>query len=169
MSLILKLVLMPVDHVLKECWLFPLFFSLQDSFEYINQDPSLGKLSSNQNGLGTCRSGSNLGKYFQVLCLSDNEAICSFSLVFSVHRLLSFFFYFFCIAFSLRCFCFLGVLQLCSSKLLQGVSEGGPLRLIRSASFFAGLCGMPATVWPIHMHTQIQLLLNPCRTYIIIL
>ncbi|XP_074003386.1 folliculin-interacting protein 2 [Numenius arquata] len=64
--------------------------NLQDSFEYINQDPSLGKLSSNQNGLGTCRSGSNLG-----------------------------------------------VLQLCSSKLLHGVSEGGPLRLIRSASFFA--------------------------------
>ncbi|NXB52924.1 FNIP2 protein, partial [Leucopsar rothschildi] len=64
--------------------------NLQDSFEYINQDPSLGKLNSNQNGLGTCRSGSNLG-----------------------------------------------VLQLCSSKLLQGVSEGGPLRLIRSASFFA--------------------------------
>ncbi|NWR59198.1 FNIP2 protein, partial [Bucorvus abyssinicus] len=60
-------------------------YNLQDSFEYINQDPSLGKLSSNQNGLGTCRS----------------------------------------------------VLQLCSSKLLQGVSEGGPLRLIRSASFFA--------------------------------
>ncbi|NXN11397.1 FNIP2 protein, partial [Indicator maculatus] len=59
--------------------------NLQDSFEYINQDPSLGRLSSNQNGLGTCRS----------------------------------------------------VLQLCSSKLLQGVSEGGPLRLIRSASFFA--------------------------------
>ncbi|XP_009323448.1 PREDICTED: folliculin-interacting protein 2 isoform X1 [Pygoscelis adeliae] len=64
--------------------------NLQDSFEYINQDPGLGKLSLNQNGLGTCRSGSNLG-----------------------------------------------VLQLCSSKLLQGVSEGGPLRLIRSASFFA--------------------------------
>ncbi|NWX49544.1 FNIP2 protein, partial [Steatornis caripensis] len=59
--------------------------NLQDSFEYINQDTSLGKLSSNQNGLGTCRS----------------------------------------------------VLQLCSSKLLQGVSEGGALRLIRSASFFA--------------------------------
>ncbi|KAM7052137.1 folliculin-interacting protein 2 isoform 3-T3 [Acridotheres tristis] len=34
--------------------------NLQDSFEYINQDPSLGKLNSNQNGLGTCRSGSNL-------------------------------------------------------------------------------------------------------------
>ncbi|NXX87954.1 FNIP2 protein, partial [Centropus bengalensis] len=61
--------------------------NLQDSFEYINQDPGLGKLSSNQNGLGTCRNGS--------------------------------------------------MLQLCSSKLLQGVSEGGPLRLIRSASFFA--------------------------------
>ncbi|NXG47980.1 FNIP2 protein, partial [Psilopogon haemacephalus] len=59
--------------------------NLQDSFEYINQDPSLGRLTLNQNGLGTCRS----------------------------------------------------VLQLCSSKLLQGVSEGGPLRLIRSASFFA--------------------------------
>ncbi|XP_071599155.1 folliculin-interacting protein 2 isoform X4 [Heliangelus exortis] len=66
------------------------YIRLQDSFEYINQDPSLGKLSSNQNGLGTGRSGNNLG-----------------------------------------------VLQLCSSKLLQGVSEGGPLRLIRSASFFA--------------------------------
>uniref|UniRef100_A0A493TGV5 Folliculin interacting protein 2 n=1 Tax=Anas platyrhynchos platyrhynchos TaxID=8840 RepID=A0A493TGV5_ANAPP len=66
------------------------YIRLQDSFEYINQDSSLGKLNSNQNGLGTCRSGSNLG-----------------------------------------------VLQLCSSKLLQGVSEGGPLRLIRSASFFA--------------------------------
>lgn len=38
------------------------------------------------------------------------------------------------------------MLQLYSSKLLQGVSEGGPLRLIRSASFFAGLCGMPASV-----------------------
>ncbi|KYO46265.1 hypothetical protein Y1Q_0021796 [Alligator mississippiensis] len=34
--------------------------NLQDSFEYINQDPSLGKMNSNQNGLGTCRSGSNL-------------------------------------------------------------------------------------------------------------
>ncbi|XP_054021699.1 folliculin-interacting protein 2 isoform X5 [Dryobates pubescens] len=34
--------------------------NLQDSFEYINQDPSLVRLSSNQNGLGTCRSGSNL-------------------------------------------------------------------------------------------------------------
>ncbi|XP_009323456.1 PREDICTED: folliculin-interacting protein 2 isoform X2 [Pygoscelis adeliae] len=34
--------------------------NLQDSFEYINQDPGLGKLSLNQNGLGTCRSGSNL-------------------------------------------------------------------------------------------------------------
>ena len=45
--------------------------NLQDSFEYISQDPSLGKLSSNQNGLGTCRSGSNLGKYFHILCLSD--------------------------------------------------------------------------------------------------
>ncbi|XP_069869151.1 folliculin-interacting protein 2 isoform X1 [Dipodomys merriami] len=31
----------------------------------------------------------------------------------------------------------LGLLQACSSKLLQGVAEGGPLRLTRSASFFA--------------------------------
>uniref|UniRef100_A0A452J5U6 UDENN FNIP1/2-type domain-containing protein n=1 Tax=Gopherus agassizii TaxID=38772 RepID=A0A452J5U6_9SAUR len=34
--------------------------NLQDSFEYINQDPNLGKLSSNQNGLAICRSGCNL-------------------------------------------------------------------------------------------------------------
>ncbi|KAM8968717.1 folliculin-interacting protein 2 isoform 3-T3 [Sarcophilus harrisii] len=34
--------------------------NLQDSFEYINQDPNLGKLSSNQNSLGPCRAGSNL-------------------------------------------------------------------------------------------------------------
>ncbi|XP_074085147.1 folliculin-interacting protein 2 isoform X2 [Macrotis lagotis] len=64
--------------------------NLQDSFEYINQDPNLGKLNSNQNSLGPCRAGSNLG-----------------------------------------------VLQVCSSKLLQGLTEGGPLRLTRSASFFA--------------------------------
>uniref|UniRef100_A0A4X2KW78 Folliculin interacting protein 2 n=1 Tax=Vombatus ursinus TaxID=29139 RepID=A0A4X2KW78_VOMUR len=64
--------------------------NLQDSFEYINQDANLGKLSSNQNSLGPCRAGSNLG-----------------------------------------------VLQVCSSKLLQGLAEGGPLRLTRSASFFA--------------------------------
>ena len=37
-------------------------FSLQDSFEYINQDPNLGKLNTNQNNLGPCRTGSNLGK-----------------------------------------------------------------------------------------------------------
>lgn len=69
---------MLIDHILKERWPFHPF-SLQDSFEYINQDPSLGKLSSNQNALGTCRSGSNLGKYFQVLCLSDNmrPSVCS--------------------------------------------------------------------------------------------
>ncbi|XP_041514844.1 folliculin-interacting protein 2 isoform X1 [Microtus oregoni] len=60
--------------------------NLQDSFEYINQDPQVGKLNS----LGPCRAGSNLG-----------------------------------------------LLQTCSGKLLQGVSEGGPLRLTRSASFFA--------------------------------
>ncbi|XP_045654686.1 folliculin-interacting protein 2 isoform X3 [Ursus americanus] len=64
--------------------------NLQDSFEYIHQDPNLGKLNTNQNNLGPCRTGSNLG-----------------------------------------------VLQACSSKLLQGVAEGGPLRLTRSASFFA--------------------------------
>ncbi|XP_044536637.1 folliculin-interacting protein 2 isoform X2 [Gracilinanus agilis] len=34
--------------------------NLQDSFEYINQDPNLGKLGSNQNSLGPCRAGSNL-------------------------------------------------------------------------------------------------------------
>ncbi|XP_028735939.1 folliculin-interacting protein 2 isoform X2 [Peromyscus leucopus] len=64
--------------------------NLQDSFEYINQDPQVGKLNTNQNSLGPCRTGSNLG-----------------------------------------------LLQACSGKLLQGVSEGGPLRLTRSASFFA--------------------------------
>ncbi|XP_028932394.1 folliculin-interacting protein 2 isoform X1 [Ornithorhynchus anatinus] len=64
--------------------------NLQDSFEYINHDPNLGKMSSNLTGLGAGRNGSNLG-----------------------------------------------VLQLCSSKLLPGVTEGGLLRLTRSASFFA--------------------------------
>ncbi|XP_035148671.3 folliculin-interacting protein 2 isoform X3 [Callithrix jacchus] len=64
--------------------------NLQDSFEYINQDPNMGKLNTNQNSLGPCRTASNLG-----------------------------------------------LLQACSSKLLQGVAEGGPLRLTRSASFFA--------------------------------
>ncbi|XP_004450855.2 folliculin-interacting protein 2 isoform X1 [Dasypus novemcinctus] len=64
--------------------------NLQDSFEYISQDPNLGKLNANQTSLGPCRTGSNLG-----------------------------------------------LLQACSSKLLQGVTEGGPLRLTRSASFFA--------------------------------
>ncbi|XP_032321776.1 folliculin-interacting protein 2 isoform X3 [Camelus ferus] len=34
--------------------------NLQDSFEYINQDPNLGKLNTNQNNLGPCRPGSNL-------------------------------------------------------------------------------------------------------------
>ncbi|XP_005401024.1 PREDICTED: folliculin-interacting protein 2 isoform X1 [Chinchilla lanigera] len=64
--------------------------NLQDSFEYINQDPHVGKPNTNQNGLGACRTGSNLG-----------------------------------------------LLQGCSSKLLPGAAEGGPLRLTRSASFFA--------------------------------
>ncbi|XP_006892840.1 PREDICTED: folliculin-interacting protein 2 [Elephantulus edwardii] len=34
--------------------------NLQDSFEYINQDPNLGKLNTNQNNLGPGRIGSNL-------------------------------------------------------------------------------------------------------------
>ncbi|XP_060998248.1 folliculin-interacting protein 2 isoform X5 [Dama dama] len=64
--------------------------NLQDSFEYINQDPNLGKLNTNQNNLGPCRTGSNLG-----------------------------------------------ALQGCGGKLPPGAAEGGPLRLSRSASFFA--------------------------------
>ncbi|XP_030047461.1 folliculin-interacting protein 2 isoform X2 [Microcaecilia unicolor] len=63
--------------------------TLQDSFECINQDSSLGKLGSNHSALSTYRSGNNLG-----------------------------------------------FLQVCSSKLLPGVSDSSPLRLIRSASFF---------------------------------
>nr|XP_023416166.1 LOW QUALITY PROTEIN: folliculin-interacting protein 2 [Cavia porcellus] len=63
--------------------------NLQDSFEYINQEPHVGKPNTNHNALGAC-AGSNLG-----------------------------------------------LLQACSSKLLLGVAEGGPLRLTRSASFFA--------------------------------
>ncbi|XP_066891549.1 folliculin-interacting protein 2 isoform X5 [Kogia breviceps] len=34
--------------------------NLQDSFEYINQDPNLGKLNTDQNNQGSCRTGSNL-------------------------------------------------------------------------------------------------------------
>ncbi|XP_021051616.1 folliculin-interacting protein 2 isoform X4 [Mus pahari] len=34
--------------------------NLQDSFEYINQDPQAGKLNTNQNSLGPFRTGSNL-------------------------------------------------------------------------------------------------------------
>ncbi|KAM8763856.1 folliculin-interacting protein 2 isoform 3-T3 [Rhynchonycteris naso] len=64
--------------------------NLQDSLEYINQDPNLGKLNTNQNNLGPCRTGSNLG-----------------------------------------------LPQAGGSKLLPGVTDGGPLRLTRSASFFA--------------------------------
>ncbi|KAF4011852.1 hypothetical protein G4228_003379 [Cervus hanglu yarkandensis] len=66
------------------------YIRLQDSFEYINQDPNLGKLNTNQNNLGPCRTGSNLG-----------------------------------------------ALQGCGGKLPPGAAEGGPLRLSRSASFFA--------------------------------
>ena len=40
--------------------------SLQDSFEYINQDPNLGKLNTNQTNLGPCRTGSNLGKLHRI-------------------------------------------------------------------------------------------------------
>ncbi|XP_072581035.1 folliculin-interacting protein 2 isoform X8 [Vulpes vulpes] len=36
------------------------YIRLQDSFEYIHQDPNLGKLNTNQNNLGPCRTGSNL-------------------------------------------------------------------------------------------------------------
>ncbi|XP_024601907.1 folliculin-interacting protein 2 [Neophocaena asiaeorientalis asiaeorientalis] len=64
--------------------------NLQDSFEYINQDPNVGKLNTNQNNLGPCRTGSTLG-----------------------------------------------ALQGGGSKLPPGAAEGGPLRLSRSASFFA--------------------------------
>ncbi|XP_028347368.1 folliculin-interacting protein 2 isoform X4 [Physeter macrocephalus] len=34
--------------------------NLQDSFEYISQDPNLGKLNTSQNNLGPCRTGSHL-------------------------------------------------------------------------------------------------------------
>ncbi|XP_040827268.1 folliculin-interacting protein 2 isoform X2 [Ochotona curzoniae] len=34
--------------------------NLQDSFEYINQDPNLGKMNTHQHGLGPCRTASNL-------------------------------------------------------------------------------------------------------------
>ncbi|XP_066135976.1 folliculin-interacting protein 2 isoform X2 [Saccopteryx bilineata] len=64
--------------------------NLQDSFEYINQDPNLGRLNTNQNNLGPCRTGSNLG-----------------------------------------------LPQAGGGKPLPGVTDGGPLRLTRSASFFA--------------------------------
>uniref|UniRef100_A0A8C5LGL8 Folliculin interacting protein 2 n=1 Tax=Jaculus jaculus TaxID=51337 RepID=A0A8C5LGL8_JACJA len=63
--------------------------NLQDSFEYINQDPHVGKLNTTQKNVGPCRAGSNLG-----------------------------------------------LLPACG-KLLPGASAGGPLRLTRSASFFA--------------------------------
>ncbi|XP_028347381.1 folliculin-interacting protein 2-like [Physeter macrocephalus] len=78
--------------------------NLQDSFEYISQDPNLGKLNTSQNNLGPCRTGSHLG-----------------------------------------------VLQGCGGKPPPGAAEGGPLRLSRSASFFAGWCGMPSAVRPAHV------------------
>lgn len=51
-------------------------FSLQDSFEYINQDPNLGKLNTNQNNLGPCRTGSNLGKISPMNGLFLSEYHC---------------------------------------------------------------------------------------------
>lgn len=58
------------NSFLLACWCFsPLFlfllltgFSLQDSFEYINQDPHAGKPNTSQHSLGPGRAGSNLGK-----------------------------------------------------------------------------------------------------------
>ncbi|XP_028658484.2 folliculin-interacting protein 2-like isoform X1 [Erpetoichthys calabaricus] len=64
--------------------------TLQDSFEYINQEYNIGKSCPSQNGLGPYRNGSSIG-----------------------------------------------LLQLCSNKLLPRVSDVHPLWLIRSASFFA--------------------------------
>lgn len=72
-------------------------FSLQDSFEYINQDPSLGKLSTNQNNLGACRTGSNLGKISHVngfflntsivgVCFALFEFVVLFGFLFSHYR-----------------------------------------------------------------------------------
>lgn len=61
-------------------------FSLQDSFEYIHQDPNLGKLNTNQNNLGPCRTGSNLGKIRHVTGLSLSEyqyCGCVFCLIMS--------------------------------------------------------------------------------------
>lgn len=146
---------------------FPSWFSLQDSFEYINQDPQAGKLNPNQNSLGPCRTGSNLGK-------GDMWTDSFFSQCYSWGRGLLFVVFQFSFALSLTCVylcvCLassvcsaLGLLQACSGKLLQGVSEGGPLRLTRSASFFAGLCGMLSTVWPTHVKTPVQVLrkINP--------
>lgn len=140
-------------------------FSLQDSFEYINQDPNLGKLNTNQNNLGPCRTGSNLGKISPVNGFFFSEYYCCecvFCFIWVYCVVL-----FFCIIltlclfsvymlFALLCvFLSPGLLQACSSKLLLGVAEGGPLRLTRSASFFAGLCGMLSTVWPT------RILINP--------
>lgn len=131
-------------------------FSLQDSFEYINQDPNLGKLNTNQNNLGPCRTGSNLGKISPMNGFFLSEYYCCKCVCFALFEFIVL--WFFCIIlnlclffvytlFALLCvFLSLGLLQACSSKLLQGVAEGGPLRLTRSASFFAGLCGMLSTV-----------------------
>lgn len=132
----------------------PSWFSLQDSFEYISQDPQGGKLNTNQNSLGPCRTGSNLGKMRRwsgcspraapgaVLCLT--WVGCVWVWVCVLFNLC--FFVCVCVCPASPVCSALGLLQACSSKLLQGVSEGGPLRLTRSASFFAGLCGMLSTV-----------------------
>lgn len=115
----------------------------------------MGKLNTNQNNLGPCRTGSNLGKISHITGLSLNTTIVG--VCFALFEFVVLFCFF---ALSLICvyFCVctllalfrvslsLGLLQACGSKLLQGVAEGGPLRLTRSASFFAGLCGMLRTV-----------------------
>lgn len=136
---------------------------MQDSFEYINQDPNLGRLNTNQNNLGPCRTGSNLGNVatrmgsfllnasvagvrFALFELVVLFCVGFFFFALSLIRVYLFFFVCVCTLSALLCVCLsLGLLQACSSK-LQGLAEGGPLRLTRSASFFAGLCGMLSAV-----------------------
>ncbi|XP_048464161.1 folliculin-interacting protein 2-like [Rhincodon typus] len=78
---------------------------LQDSFECINQENTVGKPCPSQDGISNSRIASNLGH-----------------------------------------------LLVCGSKLLLCPTEPGPLQLIRSASFFAGLCGMLSIVWTTQKH-----------------
>lgn len=80
-------------------------FSLQDSFEYIHQDPNLGKLNTNQNNLGPCRTGSNLGKIRHVTGLSLSELPVLWVCVLLYYELVVLFcFFFFCIIFNLCLF-----------------------------------------------------------------